>query len=87
MTFWEKAKYYFYQTMSLLPYTQISYFRDAARIMREENPELPPSVGEMAETAGENLGKALGSIWTWIKIIIFGALIIFIVWLFVGRKK
>jgi hypothetical protein len=55
--------------------------------MREENPELPPSVGEMAETAGENLGKALGSIWTWIKIIIFGALIIFIVWLFIGRKK
>ena len=87
MTFWEKVKYYLYQVGSLIPYGQALYWREAAKIMREENPELPPSVGEMADSAVESISNVFGSIWTWIKIILFGALIIFIIWLFIGRKK
>ena len=87
MGFWDKVKYFAYQVMSLTPSGQALYWRQAAAVMHQENPDLPPSVGEMAQSGVESVGKAIGSIWTWVKILAVGGVIIFIIWAFIGRKK
>jgi len=59
----------------------------AASIIRSENPELPPSVGEMASTAAETLGEAVWKIFTPIKWILFGVSALLLAWAFFGRKS
>lgn len=59
----------------------------ALAVIREADPDFPPTVGEMAQSGLESVGRAIGSVWTWMKIILIGAVVIFIVWLFIGRKK
>lgn len=58
-----------------------------ASIIREENPDLPPTVGEMANHAAVSLGEAVFKVFTPIKWIVFGISAMFILWAFIGRKS
>jgi hypothetical protein len=87
MTFWEKIKYALYQIGSLTPYGQSLYWREAAKIMREENPDLPPSVGEMADSAVKSTVGVIGSIGSWVKWILILTAIILTLWLLIRIKK
>ena len=59
----------------------------AASVIRYENPQLSPTVGEMATSAAETLGKAIWKIFTPIKWILFGVSAVLLAWAFFGRKS
>jgi hypothetical protein len=58
----------------------------AQKIMKEEEVDIPPTIGEMASTAAENIGKMVSSVFRplfWVGgIVVF----LFILWAFIGRK-
>jgi len=59
---------------------QVPIQGQALNIIREADPDFPPTIGERFESI-------IGGVFSWIKIIFFGIVIIFILWLFIGRKK
>lgn len=58
-----------------------------ASIIKEENPDLPPTIGEMANTAALTLGKAVEKVFTPVKWVLFGVSAVLILWAFIGRKR
>lgn len=59
----------------------------AASIIRYENPDLPPTAGEMANSAAVTIGEAIYKIFTPIKWILFGVSAVVLAWAFFGRKN
>jgi hypothetical protein len=59
----------------------------AAKIIREEHPEIPPTIGEMANHTAISLGKAIEKVFTPIKWLLFGVSAVLILWAFIGRKS
>jgi hypothetical protein len=59
----------------------------AATIIRETEPDIPPTIGEMAEHGVEAVGRLAAKIFTpflWIAGILIA---LFILWAFIGRKS
>lgn len=48
---------------------------------------IPPVVGEMANHAAMDLGRAIEKIFTPIKWLLFGVSAVLILWAFIGRKR
>ena len=58
-----------------------------ASIIREEHPEIPPTIGEMANHTAISLGKAIEKVFTPVKWILFEISAVLILWAFIGRKS
>jgi hypothetical protein len=58
----------------------------AASIIRETEPDLPPTIGEMAVSGIESLGKFVGKFFNILKWTLVAVIVLFIIWAFVGRK-
>jgi hypothetical protein len=59
----------------------------AASVIRYENPDLPPTIGEMANQAAVSAGEVIYKIFTPIKWILFGVSAVLLLWAFLGRKS
>jgi hypothetical protein len=58
-----------------------------AGIMREEDPSIPPTIGELANHSAISLGKAVEKVFTPIKWLLFGVSAVLLLWAFIGRKS
>jgi len=58
----------------------------AGQIAQEQGVNIPPTVGEMATQIAEDIGGGVIKVFSFLKWILIFAVIVFIAWLFWGRK-
>ena len=89
MTFWDNL---FWRILhpNLAAKTDVLTFAygasTAEKIMKEEGVEVPPTIGEMANTAAINVGRVAVKVFKPILWILGGIVFLFILWAFIGRK-
>jgi hypothetical protein len=58
-----------------------------AEVIKANNPDLPPTVGDVADSLGTKLANFIGSFWIYLKWILIVLILVLLAWLFFGRKR